>query len=155
GCLRALRRGSPVCDYFQVQFHYSDHEIVLGSRPFTVSPNVRFQLLGDLGTFVKYGLDPQEERLKQGRDPTSDDWAREDAESYGRLYSATDAQTVPTEVGGYHRFYRALAAAVRGEGPSPVPASEALAGIHLLELAERSHESRRTLPVDSACSNAW
>jgi len=151
-CLRALRHGSSVCDYFHVQFHYADKEVQLGSRPFTASPNLRFQLLGDLGTFVKYGFDPQEERLKQGCIPIADEWARDDAARYGQLYGATDGQVVPTELGGYQQFFRGLADAVQGQGPPPVTAAEALAVIQLLELAERSHAARRTLNVDAS---AW
>ena len=56
---------------------------------------------------------------------------------------ARPADRVP---GAYQTFYREMAAAVRGEGPVPVPATEAREVLRVLECARRSSAEGRTLP---------
>ena len=45
---------------------------------------------------------------------------------------------VPNTCGDYRLFWQALVAAVRGEGPNPVPASEALMVMQVLDAGLRS-----------------
>ncbi|BAU83514.1 oxidoreductase [Streptomyces laurentii] len=47
----------------------------------------------------------------------------------------TPVRTLP---GDYPAFYAAVAAALRGTGPNPVPAAEAAAALAVLEAARRS-----------------
>ncbi|MCR3765426.1 dehydrogenase, partial [Pseudomonas aeruginosa] len=46
------------------------------------------------------------------------------------------------------RYYQALAAAIRGQSDNPVSAEQACALMALLELARRSAEEGRGLPVE-------
>ena len=66
---RTMRHGAQVTDYFHVLLHYSDLDVVLHSSPFVAAPNIRFQLQGTAGSYVKYGYDPQEAQLKSGMSP--------------------------------------------------------------------------------------
>jgi predicted dehydrogenase len=146
-CL-TLRGGSEVTDNFHVLLHYPDHEAILHGNSFAAGPALRFQVQGTQGSFIKYGLDPQEDRLRAGIQPDSPDWAAETPEAYGALYTATGSEAVPTETGGYQNFYNQLAKAITEGAPAPVKLMDALEGIALIELAVASSRQGRTLMFD-------
>ncbi|GGX64864.1 oxidoreductase [Streptomyces minutiscleroticus] len=105
----------------------------------------RFRALGSRAGYVKYGLDPQEAALREGRRPGAggDGWGREPEELWGRLGSGESPVTgggrpVPSEPGDYPAYYAAVAAALRGTGGNPVTALEAAAALDVLEAARRS-----------------
>ena len=54
-------------------------------------------------------------------------------------------ETVAGEAGDYGAYYRGVCAAILGEGENPVPASEALAVMALLDLARDSHQQGKRL----------
>jgi scyllo-inositol 2-dehydrogenase (NADP+) len=145
---RALRQGSEAVDYFHLLLHYADKEVVLHSSPFSALPTTRFILQGDLGTYHKTGLDPQEDALRAGRPPVGTDWGQETEACYGVLAKAGGQRIYPTLAGDYRLFYQQLVAALLEGNTSPVPVAEALQGIRLIELALKSQQLGRTL----ACS---
>ncbi|MFJ7156602.1 Gfo/Idh/MocA family oxidoreductase [Streptomyces sp. NPDC101118] len=104
----------------------------------------RFRVLGSGAGYVKYGLDPQEAALREGKRPAAGaPWGVEAEGRWGRLGSGESPLTgggtpVPTEPGDYPAYYAAVAAALRGEGPNPVSAYEAAAALDVLEAARRS-----------------
>jgi predicted dehydrogenase len=146
-CL-ALREGARATDNFHVLLHYPGLEVILHGGTFAAGPNIRFQVQGTGGSFVKYGIDPQEKRLRAGTRPDTPDWAAEPPNAYGTLYTADSMKVVPTETGGYQNFYRQLAQAIHGRGPVPVTLADALTGIALLELAEESSWRGETLAFE-------
>ena len=50
--------------------------------------------------------------------------------------------------GDYRQYYLALRDAARADGPNPVPPSEALAVMTVLERGRQSDEARRELPLN-------
>jgi predicted dehydrogenase len=65
----------------------------------------RLRVLGDRGTYVKHGLDVQEELLRAGRRPTEPGWGREPQERWGWLGVDGESRRVETEPGAYQLFY--------------------------------------------------
>ncbi|MEW2529364.1 Gfo/Idh/MocA family oxidoreductase [Streptomyces sp. NPDC047071] len=107
----------------------------------------RFRVLGSAAGYVKYGLDPQEAALREGRRPGDDaaegPWGAEPECMWGRVGSGESPLTgggrpEPTLPGDYPAYYAAVAAALRGEGDNPVTAHEAAAALDVLEAARRS-----------------
>ena len=143
-CL-AQRDGARATDNFHVMLHYPGQEVILHGSSFAAGPTLRFQVQGTAGSFVKYGLDPQEARLKNGVRPDTPDWAAEPPDAYGTLYTAGAIEVIPTELGGYQNFYHRLAQAIHGGDEVPVTMTDALAGIALIRLAEESAQQGRTL----------
>ena len=50
-----------------------------------ISPQIRFIVKGENGSYVKYGLDPQEDYLKVGKKSRSDGYGVEPESSYGKI----------------------------------------------------------------------
>ncbi|MGW9303976.1 Gfo/Idh/MocA family oxidoreductase [Streptomyces cyaneofuscatus] len=105
----------------------------------------RFRVLGSTAGYVKYGLDPQEAALREGKRPGSggEPWGEEVEEVWGRIGSGESPLTgggtpVRTLPGDYPAYYAAVAAAVRGAGENPVTALQAAAALDVLEAARRS-----------------
>ncbi len=104
----------------------------------------RFRVLGSKAGYVKYGLDPQEAALREGRRPaTQDPWGVESETMWGRIGSGESPATgggrpVRTLPGDYPAYYAAIADALRGTGENPVTALQAAAALDVLEAARRS-----------------
>lgn len=101
----------------------------------------RFRVLGDRASYVGYGLDGQEQALRDGRAPGGPGWGTTAPESYGLLGTPGQDRPVPTEPGAYQDFYAQVAATVRGEAPPPVGLGDAVVCLQVVEAALRSAES--------------
>ena len=139
------REGAKTADYFHVQLHYKNLEVVLHASSFSAAPNNRFRLEGTKGSFVKYGLDPQEEQLKQAITPNKALYGRERLKHYGRLYSEASSELIETEKGCYQQYYSEIVAALTSGGINPVNPNDGIAVIKILELAELSSLKGQTL----------
>lgn len=143
----ALRPDSPTVDYAHVTLHYPDKEVQLGTSPYCAAPNPRFRLEGEQGTYVKYGLDPQEQQLKAGMAVSHPQFGLA-PEQDGIFYDADSrAHTIPTLAGNSLAFYRNLAPAIHGEAPLLIKPETAMQTIALIELAQQSSDLGRSLPV--------
>ncbi|MEU1282005.1 Gfo/Idh/MocA family oxidoreductase [Streptomyces sp. NPDC005805] len=115
----------------------------------------RFRVLGSKAGYVKYGLDPQEADLRDGRRPAEGvSWGEEPKSMWGRIGSGESPVTgggalVPTLPGDYPAYYAAVVGAVRGEGPVPVTAEEAAAALDVLEAARRSARDGVTVEISA------
>jgi predicted dehydrogenase len=105
----------------------------------------RFRLLGTAGSYVKFGLDMQEDELRAGRRPGTSEWGMEPAERWGVVGAGADARPVQTERGDYGRFYAAVAESLRTGTPPPVAADDAVATLRVLEMARQSAAEQRVV----------
>ncbi|MET9292880.1 Gfo/Idh/MocA family oxidoreductase [Streptomyces sp. NPDC003077] len=125
----------------------------------------RFRVLGSRAGYVKYGLDPQEAALREGRRPGEDEaWGTEPEAAWGWLGSGGTTRAtagaeaspeavdrlVPTLPGDYPAYYAAVAEALRAGGRPPVSALEAAATLRVLEAAKLSAAEGRTVRIEGA-----
>ncbi|MFJ8964007.1 Gfo/Idh/MocA family oxidoreductase [Lentzea sp. NPDC102401] len=89
----------------------------------------RFRVLGHDAAYVKYGMDPQEDRLKAGDTPAGPGWGEEPEEAWGKL----GGEPYRTEPGAYQNFYASVAA-----GKAPVSPQDAVTGLEVIEAAKHS-----------------
>ncbi|MCM3630555.1 oxidoreductase [Paenibacillus glycanilyticus] len=144
------RAGSEVVDYFHLILTYENMRVILHSGSLVLQHGPRFQVHGSLGSFVKYGLDSQEETLRQGGLPGQSDWGKDREEWHGELTLMDDGQAVAskvaTEQGSYERFYEGMHQAITEDKPVPVDAADARNTIRVIELAMLSSAEKRALP---------
>jgi predicted dehydrogenase len=108
----------------------------------------RLRVLGDRASYVKYGLDVQEDALRQGLRPDRDPpWGAEAEAQWGRLGVGDDASPVATEPGAYQEFYAGVARALRGEAELPVDPRHSIEGLRIIGAARRSQEERRVIEL--------
>jgi len=95
---------------------------------------------GSKGSYLARSTDVQSDAVAAGHRPATDPqgWGYESPDRWGVLASAAGEAVVPSAQGRWHDLYTAFAAAVRGEGDSPVPAREALRTMEVLDAARQS-----------------
>lgn len=64
--LAQLRPGARTTDYFHAVLNYPQRKVVLHSSMFAAAETARYIVHGSRGSFIKFGVDPQEDHLKAG-----------------------------------------------------------------------------------------
>lgn len=144
----ALRDGAVVDDNFEIRMGYEDCQVQLGSSSFQAGPNARFQIEGTEGSFIKYGLDVQEDALKKGVSVLDDQWGREPSEDWGILYQESSSRLIATKPGGYQAFWYQLRESIVNHASAPVPLDDSVLVIHLIELAIEANKSGRRIMLN-------
>ncbi|KOC90849.1 oxidoreductase [Winslowiella iniecta] len=147
--LAELRPGAQTTDYFHAVLTYPQRRVVLHGSMLVAAESARFQVHGTRGSYVKYGLDPQEDRLKDGARPPQEDWGYDMRDGVltlaeGDLMVEKTLLTIP---GNYPAYYAAIRDAVKGSGKNPVSAEEAIEVMELIELGLQSAEQGQTLTL--------
>jgi len=149
---RALvRDGALADDWFHASLRYDRLHVHLRASMLAAASAPRFTLHGTGGSFVKDGLDAQEDALKAGVRPTwppQADWGIDPGRA-ALVRRTDDGRAVETPVmlqrGAHQAYFAAVAAAIRGQAPNPVPPDEALAVMELIELGIESAAQGREL----------
>jgi len=109
----------------------------------------RFRILGSMGSFTKYGLDVQEDALRDGRDPGDPGWGREPEEHWGALATGDEARRVETVPGAYQCFYEGVVRALREKAPPPVDPEQVVAALGVLDAARLAARETRVVRLRS------
>ena len=139
-------------DSFLALRHASGARSHLGMSAVAAQTIVRLRVLGSRAAYVKRGLDVQEEALRRGERPDRPGWGEEPPERWGSLGAGDDVHPVPTARGEYPAFYAGVARALREGGPPPVDPEDALAGLRIIEAAQRSAATGSVIQLDAARS---
>ena len=144
--VRLERDVAVVNDAFTLCLHYPRLRVWLSSTMLARTPEPRFVAHGTLGSFVKYGLDPQERALQGGATLGGPHWGEDAEASWGTLATMRDGQPVerriPTIPGDYRKYYENVRDAIWGIAPMAVTAEQGWRTIRLLELALESSAAR-------------
>lgn len=147
------RKTSQVDDSFDVCLEYPGLRATLRARIIAFQPGPHFLIHGTKGSFVKYGMDPQEARLRGENVPDGldwgADWGEEAKEAWGTLSLVSKpSDTVPTERGDYRGFYENVRDAIEKNWPLAVTPEQALRTMRAVILAHKSSRERRTVSWD-------
>ena len=144
------RTGGKIDDAFTLWLGYDDVRVTLKTGYLIREAGPRYQLHGTHGSYVKYGIDPQEDDLKAGKLPGGDDWGKERASDWGILnaevegrHSRNKYETLP---GDYRHFYRNVYSAIREAGKLDVTAHQANQVIRVIEAARESSRKGKRVP---------
>ncbi|WXL26747.1 oxidoreductase [Ectopseudomonas mendocina] len=136
-------------DWFHAVLSYDEVRVILHASGLVAGPTPRFAVHGTTGSFIKYGLDTQEDALKAGLRPTDIAWGHDPEQ--GRLYlgqgDSVQERSVPSNAGDYRLYYSAIADAIRNGAANPVPAEEALVVMQLIEAGITSYQQGRIIKL--------
>ncbi|WP_336795501.1 oxidoreductase [Erwinia aphidicola] len=144
-----LRPGAQTTDYFHCTLTYPQRRVVLHASMLVAAQSARYQVHGTKGSFVKFGLDPQEDALKSGARPPQEDWGYDMRDGVLTLAEgdAMVEKSLLTIPGNYPAYYAGIRDAINGVGENPVQAEEAIQVMELIELGLQSAEKRQTLSL--------
>ena len=147
------RPTSTVDDAFDVFMQYPSVRASLRARIIAYAPSHHLLVHGAEGSFVKYGMDPQEEILRGPNYPDGldwgADWGLEPEERWGVLSRVNEAPLkVKTERGDYRGFYANVRDAIEKKAELDVPPEQALRTMRSLLLAHKSSREGRTVRWD-------
>ncbi len=148
--IRIQRDGGMADDHFEVILDYGTVKVSLRGGMLVRSRTHRFLLHGTNGSFIKYGMDPQEEALIAGGSPADPGWGVESEEQWGLLdtsYKGLHIKgRIETETGGYQEYYENIAEVLQEEALPAVTEDQMIATIRIIELAHQSSREKRVLP---------
>ena len=149
------RETSQVDDSFDVCLEYPTLRAMARARIIAFAPGPHFLIHGTKGSFLKYGVDPQEARLRAEDFPRGTDWGAdwgEEAETlWGTLSLVGEPSVkVKTERGDYRGFYANVRDAIENKAPLEVTPQQALRTMRAIMLAHKSSRERRTVEWNEA-----
>ncbi len=143
--IQRQRANAQVDDYFDITLLYGRARVRLAASSLVTYPRPRFEMHGTKGSYVKYGLDPQEAALRSGDHPLGERFGLDGRN--GALAFGDRTVSWPTQRGCYVDFYRSVAACIRHGMPPPVEPEDAREGLRLISMARDSAATGRTITV--------
>jgi len=139
-----LKPGGQAVDHAEVLLRYPGRRVSIHISQLLPEHGLRMAVHGLKGSFIKHGLDSQEEQSKAGMRPGDPAWGIDASPGQLTRADGTNSEVSP-ERGDYLAFYRGVAAALAGEGPMPVSAGEALAVMEVIAAGIASSDQRREI----------
>lgn len=150
--VRMERDGAVVDDAWDILLEYENpavSTVLLRSTLTACIPGPRFVMHGTRGSFIKWGLDPQEDQLKSGKNYESPEIGEEPESAWGELRLCEGgSRRFATLPGDYRGFYANVRDALLGRSELAVTPEQAWRTIRLIELARESSRDGRRLPVE-------
>jgi predicted dehydrogenase len=149
------RETSTVDDSFDVCLEYPHLRAYLRGRIVAYAPGPHFLIHGTKGSFVKFGMDPQEEPLRAETYPRGKDWSASwgvDPEAlWGTLSLVGEpSRKVKTERGDYRDFYANVRDAMEKGAALEVTPEQSLRTMRALVLAHKSSREGRVVRWNEA-----
>ena len=139
------RPGGVSDDFYDIRLEYPGFLAIVKSSYLVKLQGPRYILHGTEGSFVKSGLDPQEDDLKSKKIPGSAGWGMEPKHLFGRIDTTSFQGTIETIPGNYLLFYDQLFQAIRNGGELPVKPEESRDVIRLIELCYESSKLKKAV----------
>ncbi|HEX4020982.1 MAG TPA: oxidoreductase [Acidobacteriaceae bacterium] len=141
--LNMQRPGTQVDDGFHLLMGKGRLRILLAATVLAAAPEPKYVVHGTHGSFIKAGIDVQEDQLKAGMRPGDAGFGVEPASHAAHLTVMQDgkakATILPTLPGDYKAYYVGIRNAMETGSPVPVSAEDACDSMRILESACRSH----------------
>ena len=144
--LKQQRDHALAVDYVHLQLGYADKQVILHASALVALSAPRFSVHGTKGSYIKTGMDTQENHLKAGLRPGDAEFGHN---SNGVLCvpgeTAEASIEIPNLDGAYAEYYRQLASAILEGKPFAVSAQDAVDVMTVIDLAILSNSEGRRL----------
>ena len=131
------REHSEVDDAFDVRLDYGRLKVTLKSSLLVREDTPRYILQGTKGSFVKYGIDCQEDQLKAGLMPTAPNFGVEPTDNQGLINAEINGLCirgkVETKTGAWHLLFQNIYDVIALGHEPLIKMSEVLEQMRILE----------------------
>ena len=146
------RKNGTANDYFHLLMKYLDKRVILRSCSVVLKPTHHIAIHGSMGSYIKVGLDPQEDSLKNGLSPNDPSWGLEHNSDNIVIFTqmvngVPQLKNVELLKGSYEEYYIQMLNALRNNSRVPILASDALEVIKIIKLAEKSNGEKREIEM--------
>jgi scyllo-inositol 2-dehydrogenase (NADP+) len=146
--IKIVRPSGETDDYFDIRLDYADKSIILKASLVVFENGLRYVIHGTKGSFIKYGLDIQEDTLRKNILPNTKDWGQEPESQFGTLYTEAGKTIVPTLPGHYTPFYDSIYEAIVEGKELIVKPHHARNTTRVMELAIESSQLGKTMAFE-------
>lgn len=145
--LRITRNKSQVEDYFAAVLYYEKLRVRLKASFLVREPTPAYILHGTKGSFLKNRTDKQEEKLRAGIKPNTDDWYTEPESDYGLLHTEK-REKIKSSKGNYLEYYNAMYKAIGENYPVAVTAEDGINVMRIIEATIQSSKEQKKIEID-------
>lgn len=146
-----LRTGVESNDYFEMLLYYPRMRARLKATVVAREALPAYVLHGMKGSYHQQRSDLQESELLKGTVPGINDWCPSPDQPDGILHTEIDGQIVKkltkTTSGNYMNYYEDVYQALVNGAPNPVPVSDAIKSMTILDAALLSSKEKRVVSV--------
>lgn len=131
------RENSEIDDAFDIKLDYGKLKVTLKSSLLVREDTPRYIIHGTKGSFIKHGIDEQEDHLKMGMKPTDSNFGIESIKHSGTLNTEINGLiikgTVETEIGNWTLLFQNLHDAIVDGKELLIKSEEVLEQIRIIE----------------------
>jgi scyllo-inositol 2-dehydrogenase (NADP+) len=131
------RKNSVIQDAFDIMLNYGTLKVTLRSSLLVREPSPRYIIHGTNGSFIKYGIDVQEDHLKAGMQPNDKGFGIEPLEQHGKKYynnlNEIIVENVLTEKGNWALLFQNLYEAIVVGTPLLIKPEEVVEQLKIIE----------------------
>jgi len=138
--LAKQRRGAKTDDFFQLVLRYGEMVATLGAGSLVSGGSARFSVHGDRASVVKQKPDIQEDQLRAGVVPGSQDWGLDPDDVVLHEGASGETRALKAARGDQRGYYVALREALLGRAPNPVPPEQGATVMAIIEASLRSEK---------------
>jgi scyllo-inositol 2-dehydrogenase (NADP+) len=136
------REGSDIDDAFDIKLDYGKLKVTLKSSLLVREDTPRYIIQGTKGSFVKYGIDQQEDHLKAGLMPDSPNFGAESVENWGTVNTEVAGLNVrgrvETEVGNWMPLFQNMHDVIVNGAASAIDLADIVEQIRIMALVKRN-----------------
>ncbi|MFN8347124.1 MAG: oxidoreductase [Spirosomataceae bacterium] len=143
--IKIIRPTGETDDYFDIRMDYEDKRVILKASLLVFENGLRYIIHGTKGSFIKSGLDIQEETLRKNILPDTEDWGNEPESQWGSLYTEAGKTVIPTLAGHYAPFYENVYQAIVNGTELQIKPEQARHTTRVMELALESSRLGKTM----------
>ncbi|HMR82999.1 MAG TPA: Gfo/Idh/MocA family oxidoreductase [Niabella sp.] len=148
----AMRDNMVANDYFEVLLYYPrPFRVRIKGTVFARESGYAYTIQGENGTFMQQRSDLQEARLQADEIPSLETWIPTPQGFDGILHTIINGEPVRketrSEMGNYMDYYEEVYQALVNGAPNPVPASDAVLTMRIIDAALQSSRERKVISL--------
>ncbi|MBN7814788.1 oxidoreductase [Algoriphagus pacificus] len=143
--IRKQRSGAMADDHFDIFMDYGRFKARVTAGVLVNAPTPKYLLLGEKGSYLKFGMDVQEQAFKNGVKPEGENWGVEPEENWGKIFLNEDSYSYPSVRGDYRIFYENVADAILNGSPLKVTINQTISVLKMIEASFLSSKEKRAI----------